>query len=136
MDLVISYPNILFATLVMALVGLLWRFGLFGKQWMQETGHTVRELMGRRVEAVRALLSFVLLTFVMALAIALLIGLTHPQGLSGVFILALVIVSGCIILPQLERVLFEKRPWKLGLISLGEYGLMIITGACVLMYLG
>lgn len=136
MELVIDYSNILIATVGMALVGLLWRFGLFGKEWMKETGYSLSVLKEHKVEVVRILLFYVLLIFIMALVIALLIGLTHPQGLSGVFVLVLMIVGGFVILPQLERVLFEKRSWKNCIISLGEYALMIITGAYVITYLG
>lgn len=136
MDLVINYPNILIATLLMTMVGLLWRFGLFGKEWMRETGYEVKELGEHKIEALRAVLWSCLFTFVMALVIALVIGLTHPQGPTGVFILGLMVFSGFILLPQVHRVLFEKRSWKNCLASLGEYGLMIITGAYVITYLG
>jgi hypothetical protein len=103
---------------------------------MRETGYAVKDFKEHKIEVLRALLWSCLFTFVMALVMALLIGLTHPQGPTGVLILGLMVFGGFILLPQVHRVLFEKRSWKSCFASLGEYGFMIITGAYFITYLG
>ena len=120
----------------MSFAGLLWRFGLFGKEWMRETGYSFDFLKEHKIEALRAVLFSCLITFGMALAIGLLVGLTRPEGSAGILVLSLILFGGFILLPQVHRVLFEKRSWKSFFVSVGEYAVMIIVGGCAITYFG
>lgn len=135
MELVIDYPNVLLAGVIMTLCGLLWHRALFMKEWFAETGYSLASLKENRMILVRDVLFSFLVSLVSALSLALLLGLTRPEGLVGVLLLSLMVFCGFVILPELQRVFFEKRAWNYFFISSTGYALMFSIGALTLMYL-
>lgn len=135
MDIPINYWAVLVATVVNMVVGFLWYGPLFGKYWMQVTGH-VRDAKDGMSKMYRSMILGVILAFLMnfVLAHVIVFGDAYTQmsgvmgGLMGAFWLWLGFA-----LPMTASVyLWESKPLGLWAVHAGNYLVTFLIAGAIL----
>lgn len=133
MNIVINYWAILGAAVSMMVVGSLWYGPIFGKPWMKLAGISKESQKDEKGLSMPAAMG---LMFVCALVIsdvlAHLIVATAAQTEGDALMLAFWAWLGFIVPTFASFVLFERRPFKLYLINIGQYLVSFAAAAIIL----
>ena len=114
MYIYINYITVIVAAVVAFLLGWLWHGPIFGKYWMELTGHKKDDMSADKnaVGMTTAMLLALVANLVVAFVVGYLVSALQINGWINALIFSILIWVGFIVTTLLNSVLWERKSWS------------------------
>jgi hypothetical protein len=128
----INYLAVIAAAIAAVGVGVLWYGPLFGKEWMKLMGFTPESMKAMKISPKMSMILTSLCTVLMVYVLAHFVKMLNVMDALSSLALAFWIWLGFIVTTMANQVLFEDKPWKLYLLNISHYFVVLLVAAMIL----